>query len=61
MLHNHFPLNRCISDKKNLLSNLTKYYESKNMKVFDYLPESYELNSLNHPILIKIQESQQEK
>jgi hypothetical protein len=41
LVHNHFPQNRCITDKKNLLQNLTVYYSTKNLDVFQFLPESY--------------------
>jgi hypothetical protein len=34
LVHNHFPLNSCISDKKNLLLHLSRYLESKGRNVF---------------------------
>jgi tubulin monoglycylase TTLL3/8 len=62
LIHNHFPNNSCISDKKNLLLHLSRYLESKSRDVFQFFPESYELNDTNHPIMDKLQqESDQHK
>lgn len=61
LIHNHFPLNKCISDKKNLLHNLTVHLSGQQRQVFHYLPESYEVTSLEHPILEKLSAEGQKK
>lgn len=61
LVHNHFPLNKCISDKKNLLRHLTVYFFKRNKDVFDYLPESYELSEMTHPIIDLLKEKGEEK
>lgn len=38
LVHNHFPNNACISDKKNLLANLTRYLLANNRNVFQIVP-----------------------
>ena len=48
LMHNHFPRNHCISDKKNLLASLTAHLGEE---VFEVVPESYELSDLEHPCL----------
>lgn len=56
LVHNHFPYNSCISDKKNLLAHLTRYLTQKGRDVFSLLPESYEFNDLSHPFLDVLQQ-----
>lgn len=38
LVHNHFPFNSCISDKKNLLLHLTRHLNARNKNVFEVVP-----------------------
>ena len=38
LVHNHFPENRCISDKKNLLINMRNYYLKNNRNLLEIIP-----------------------
>lgn len=42
---NHMPGNRCICDKKNLLSNLFDFYTARKKDPFQYIPYSVTVRS----------------
>lgn len=43
LIHNHLLGHRAISDKKNLLFNLRKFYFSHKINPFEYIPESHDI------------------
>lgn len=61
LIHNHFPANASISDKKNLLLHLTRYLHAQHRDVFQLVPQTYELNDLNHPVLATLQLGQADR
>jgi hypothetical protein len=53
LIHNHLIGHRAISDKKNLLFNLRKFYSQNQINPFDYIPESHEIISCEDEFILR--------